>query len=116
MRSRSCSGISTRPALATVAFGIGLVVLLTACGEQAQPPATTAVEPQTPAAEPETPTTELQTPAVELETPVDAQSPASASDSDVAATDPRPFQDLETADILNLNQRWTGDYDELAEP
>jgi membrane-bound lytic murein transglycosylase MltF len=98
-----------------VAFGIGLVVLLTACGEQAQPPATTAVEPQTPAAEPETPTTELQTLAVELETPVDAQSPASASDSDVAATDPRPFQDLETADILNLNQRWTGDYDELAE-
>src|SRR6188472_3927791 len=29
------------------------------------------------------------------------------------AADPIPFQDLATADILDLNQRWTGDYDEL---
>ena len=26
-----------------------------------------------------------------------------------------PFQDLAAAEMLNLNQRWTGDYDELAE-
>ena len=32
-----------------------------------------------------------------------------------AATDPRPFQDLDAADILNMNQRWAGDYDGLAE-
>jgi membrane-bound lytic murein transglycosylase MltF len=30
-------------------------------------------------------------------------------------TDPRPFQDLDTADILNMNQRWAGDYDGLVE-
>ena len=29
------------------------------------------------------------------------------------AADPVPFQDLAAADILDLNQRWTGDYDEL---
>jgi membrane-bound lytic murein transglycosylase MltF len=29
--------------------------------------------------------------------------------------DPRPFQDLEAAEILQLNQRWEGDYDQLAE-
>ena len=34
---------------------------------------------------------------------------------DRAADDPMPFQDLAAADILNLNQRWTGDYDDLAE-
>ena len=36
----------------------------------------------------------------------------------VAATpaeDPVPFQDLAAAEMLNLNQRWTGDYEELAE-
>ena len=32
-----------------------------------------------------------------------------------AAPDPVPFQDLAAAEILNLNQRWTGDYDDLAE-
>jgi membrane-bound lytic murein transglycosylase MltF len=32
-----------------------------------------------------------------------------------APTEPTPFQDLAAADILKLNQRWTGDYDDLAE-
>jgi membrane-bound lytic murein transglycosylase MltF len=120
--SRSCSGVSARATLATGALGIGLAFLLTACGGEAQPPATAAVEPQTPAAEsqtpavePQTPAAESQTPAVEPQTSAAEQRPPSAPDSDVAATDPRPFQDLAAADILNLNQRWTGDYDELAE-
>jgi membrane-bound lytic murein transglycosylase MltF len=120
--SRSCSGVSARATLATGALGIGLAFLLAACGGEAQPPATAAVEPQTPAAEsqtpavePQTPAAESQTPAVEPQTSAAEQRPPSAPDSDVAATDPRPFQDLAAADILNLNQRWTGDYDELAE-
>jgi membrane-bound lytic murein transglycosylase MltF len=33
----------------------------------------------------------------------------------VEPADPKPFQDLEAAEILQLNQRWEGDYDELAE-
>ncbi len=122
MSSRSCSGVSARATLATGALGIGLAFLLTACGGEAQPPATAAVEPQTPAAESQTPRPSSQTPAVEPQTPAvepqasaAEQTPPSAPDSDVAATDPRPFQDLAAADILNLNQRWTGDYDELAE-
>jgi membrane-bound lytic murein transglycosylase MltF len=132
--SRSCSGVRARATLATGALGIGLAFLLTACGGEAQPPATAAVEPHTPAAEsqtavePHTPAAESQKPAVEPQTsaaepqipaaeptPAAEQRPPSAPDSDVAATDPRPFQDLAAADILNLNQRWTGDYDELAE-
>jgi membrane-bound lytic murein transglycosylase MltF len=32
-----------------------------------------------------------------------------------APSDPTPFQDLAAAEILKLNQRWTGDYDELTE-
>ncbi len=122
MSLRSCSGVSARATLATGALGIGLAFLLTACGGEAQPPATAAVEPQTPAAgaqtpaaESQTPAAEPQTPAVEPQTSAAEQSPPSAADSDVAATDPRPFQDLAAADILNLNQRWTGDYDQLAE-
>jgi membrane-bound lytic murein transglycosylase MltF len=73
---------------------------------------------------PTAPSAELQTQAVEPE-PANAadrqaqdttgEVPAKAADAPAAATDPRPFQDLATADILNLNQRWTGDYDELAE-
>ena len=43
------------------------------------------------------------------------QGAASAPDSPDAATDPRPFQDLAAADILNMNQRWAGDYDGLVE-
>jgi membrane-bound lytic murein transglycosylase MltF len=73
-----------------------------------QPPAAAAVELRTPAAEPQTAAVEPQTPAAE---PV----PPTAPESEGEATDPRPFQDLATADILNLNQRWTGDYDQLAE-
>jgi ABC-type amino acid transport substrate-binding protein len=30
-------------------------------------------------------------------------------------SDPVPFQDLAAADILNLNQRWSGDYNDLEE-
>lgn len=33
----------------------------------------------------------------------------------VEPSDPKPFQDLEAAEILQLNQQWTGDYDALAE-
>ena len=35
--------------------------------------------------------------------------------AETPAEDPVPFQDLAAAEMLNLNQRWTGDYDELAE-
>lgn len=41
--------------------------------------------------------------------------PEAAVPSDVAPADPVPFQDLAAAEILNLNRRWTGDYDDLAE-
>lgn len=43
------------------------------------------------------------------------EGPPNAPDSPVADTDPRPFQDLAAADILKMNERWTGDYEELAE-
>lgn len=92
--TRSCSGISTSTVSAKRALGVGLAVLLVACDGEAQPPATPALEPLT---------------------QVPEQGPANVPDSQVADTDPRPFQDLAAADILNLNQRWTGDYDELAE-
>ncbi len=82
----------TRSLLTCVAF------LLTACGGEAPPP---AVPAPSPASEPQTQATE--------------QAPEGAPDSQVAVEDPTPFQDLAAADILNLNQRWTGDYDELAE-
>jgi membrane-bound lytic murein transglycosylase MltF len=32
-----------------------------------------------------------------------------------AEPEPVPFQDLETAEVLKLNQRWIGDFDEIAE-
>jgi membrane-bound lytic murein transglycosylase MltF len=92
--TRSCSGVSTTTAPVTRALGIGLLFLLTTCGAHAQPPAAPAPERQTQGAEPD---------------------PANARDSGAAVTDPTPFQDLAAADILNLNQRWTGDYDGLAE-
>jgi len=49
--------------------------------------------------------------------------PSSAPDGDsaknsspaAASADPLPFQDLAAADILNLNQKWSGDYDDLKE-
>lgn len=49
--------------------------------------------------------------------PQTAQAPAARQPETppTAAPDPVPFQDLAAADILNLNQRWTGDYDALAE-
>ena len=119
MSSRSGSSVSARAILATGAVGIGLAFLLTACGEKAQTPAAAeaklqaSAEPQGSAepqasAEPQTSVAEPQTPAAE---PVTATAPDQAGD----LTDPRPFQDLAAADILNLNQRWTGDYDQLAE-
>ncbi|MEZ5564478.1 MAG: lytic transglycosylase F [Gammaproteobacteria bacterium] len=50
------------------------------------------------------------TPALAAETsaPGDAKTSTAAPSSD-----PKPFQDLATADILNLNQKWTGDYNGL---
>ena len=81
MTSRSCSGVSAKATLATGALGIGLAFLLTACGGEAQPPATAAVEPKTPAAESQTPATESQTPAIEPQT--------SASESQTPAVEPQ---------------------------
>ena len=81
----------TRSLVTCVAF------LLTACGGEAPPPAVPAPSPAQP-----------QPQAAE-------QAPEGAPDSQVAVEDPTPFQDLAAADILNLNQRWTGDYDDLAE-
>ena len=71
--------------------------LLTACGGGEPDPVPEAAQPP-PAAEAAPPQEAL--PEQVAETP---------------AEDPMPFQDLAAADILNLNQRWTGDYDELAE-
>ncbi len=107
MSTRSCSGVSTRTVATTPV--LGLAFLMAACGGESL---------STP------PPAELQThtAAQSLASPPDSQTqvtteqgPVNAPDSPDAATDPRPFQDLATADILNLNQRWTGDYDELAE-
>ena len=42
-----------------------------------------------------------------------ADIPAPEPVQEPPAADPIPFQDLAAADILDLNQRWTGDYDEL---
>jgi len=72
-------------------------LFLTACGGGEPDPVAEAVQPQ-PAAE--------------------AAPPQEALPEQVAATpaeDPVPFQDLAAAEMLNLNQRWTGDYEELAE-
>jgi membrane-bound lytic murein transglycosylase MltF len=41
--------------------------------------------------------------------------PAEVEESVAEPVDPQPFQDLEAAEILKLNQRWEGDYDGLAE-
>jgi membrane-bound lytic murein transglycosylase MltF len=73
-------------------FALGVAVLLLAWRVDAQSSATPAPPPQ----------------------PQNAQQ-AAASAPESAATDPRPFQDLAAADILNLNQQWAGDYDDLAE-
>jgi membrane-bound lytic murein transglycosylase MltF len=40
---------------------------------------------------------------------------APAAEPAAEPTDPKPFQDLEAAEILRLNQQWQGDYDALAE-
>ena len=91
------------------ATALGLAFLMTACEAERQPDAsdsgvrTREVEPGTANAVDSQP----------QDTTVDA--PPNAADSPAADMDPRPFQDLAAADILNLNQRWTGDYDELAE-
>ena len=105
--TRSCSSSTTRTVAATIV--LGLAFLMAACGGERLPGASAA---------------ELQTKTVQQE-PANAadtraqdttgDGPANATDSPVADKDPRPFQDLAAADILNLNQRWTGDYDELAE-
>jgi membrane-bound lytic murein transglycosylase MltF len=74
------------------------------------PPGASNTEPQTQEAEPG--------PAKAVESQAQdgtAEGPPNAPDSPVADTDPRPFQDLAAADILKMNQRWTGDYEELAE-
>src|SRR5688572_28850646 len=39
--------------------------------------------------------------------------PADVPVQEPSAVDPVPFQDLAAADLLNLNQRWTGDYEGL---
>jgi membrane-bound lytic murein transglycosylase MltF len=76
-----------------------IAVVVVACGGDAPEPASAeAPSPTvTPADAPASPAAEMP-----------ATPPA-------APTDPVPFQDLEAAEMLNLNQRWTGDYDELAE-
>jgi membrane-bound lytic murein transglycosylase MltF len=82
---------------------------MAACGGERLPTAS-SVELQTQAVEPG--------PARTTDSPTQVttgQHTVIAPDSPVADKDPRPFQDLAAADILNLNQRWTGDYDELAE-
>ena len=127
---RSCSGVSTRTVSARRALGIGFAFLLAACGEAAPPPAAPAPEVETQAAErgpadsPDSQTPTERSAANTADSTTEAagqtaaaaeQDSAAAPDSEVEVTDPRPFQDLATADILNLNQRWTGDYDELAE-
>ena len=84
-----------------------LAVLLTACGSDAPDSASEEA-----AAPPSVPSdaAAAQAPGIAPDT-----QPAGAADLEAQATDPMPFQDLAAADILNLNQRWTGDYDELAE-
>ncbi len=82
---------STTVSAAARDFALGVAVVLTALQANAQPNATSVAEQQSPNVE---------------------QGASNGADS---ATDPRPFQDLDAADILNLNQRWTGDYDDLAE-
>jgi hypothetical protein len=81
----------THDGLATRSLAFALAVVLTALHADAQPNAAPIAEQQAPNVE---------------------QDASNGADS---ATDPRPFQDLDAADILNLNQRWTGDYDDLAE-
>jgi len=86
---RSRSRERTTTVSATRRFALGIAVVLTAFHVAAQP--TTAPEQEAPNIEP---------------------GASNATDDD---TDPRPFQDLDAADILNLNQHWIGDYDDLAE-
>jgi membrane-bound lytic murein transglycosylase MltF len=70
---------------------LALGLVLTACGSD--------VEDAKPAAE----------------KPPAQETPAPAAETSPPPTDPKPFQDLEAAEILQLNQRWTGDYDALEE-
>jgi membrane-bound lytic murein transglycosylase MltF len=82
---------------------------MTACDAE-PPPCAANTEPKAQEAEPG--------PAKAVESQAQdgtVEGPPNAPDSPVADTDPRPFQDLAAADILKMNQRWTGDYEELAE-
>ena len=78
-------------------------LFLMGCGGGSSDPASLEASASDAAEEPSS----LEAPAAEGET-----SPAQAP---VTPADPTPFQDLAAADILKLNQRWTGDYDDLAE-
>jgi membrane-bound lytic murein transglycosylase MltF len=89
--TRSRSRERTTTASATRSLALGLTVVLTALHADAQRNATPAAEQQASSVE------------------------HGASNGLASATDPRPFQDLDASDILKLNQRWTGDYDDLAE-
>ena len=72
-------------------------LFITACGGGEPDPVPEAAEPQ---------------PAAEVAPPQEALPEQVAA---TPAEDPVPFQDLAAAEMLNLNQRWTGDYEELAE-
>lgn len=103
---RPLSGISTTMVAVTL---LGLVSLLPACGRERLPAAPLAglqseADGQSPANVAETRSQDTT-----------AQTSAIAADATSADNDPKPFQDLAAAEILNLNRRWTGDYDELAE-
>ncbi len=78
----------------TGVIALATSLILTACGGDADD-----AKPVEPSGAPPTQAVETPEPAL----------PAAP------APDPVPFQDLAAAEILNLNQRWTGDYDELAE-
>lgn len=74
-------------------------LLIAGCGGDSPDSTPTAADAPTSAVSPDTATED------------GSNTPSAA----VAPTDPTPFQDLAAAEILNLNQRWTGDYDDLAE-
>jgi hypothetical protein len=75
--TRSRSGDSATLVSGMPGFALSLAVVLMACRVDAQPTPAPAADP-------------------------DVQNVAQgAADSSVAATDPRPFQDLDAADILN---------------
>jgi membrane-bound lytic murein transglycosylase MltF len=81
---------TTISALRLVVLACSCALLLGACGPETSGPA-----PAEPAAQ--------------------ATAPVADSATAPPPLDPTPFQDLELAEILNMNQRWTGDYDDLAE-